>query len=336
METNIAFLKEMYAESAEGFLLIDNQAFIAWNNSSAQKMVETPLLGRNIKDIITSEERPVQWPPIIDQHIRRQISGITFEYLVTPVIDTDLYLVSVRNLDAENSIKPEMEKNLSLFIARIFHDVRSALNGVMGMTDIVLESIRPDPHQSENCELLELSLRNGKELVKNLDSFMVVSQLERGVGSIRPEEINLFHFIQKSFESWAPACKRHNVTLKRQSFGENFTVNADKRLLNIAVNNLLSNALEAIIHNPNQTATTGREINIRFGKRNKCAIITVSNPGYITPENQTKLFNNEFSTKPDGNGLGTGAIATIAKAHNGEASVECTNGLVYVSVSIPD
>ncbi len=335
METNIAFIKEMYAESAEGFLLIDRHAFISWNNSSAQKMVEMPLLGRNIRDIINSDERPVQWPPVVDQHIRRQISGTTFEYLITPVIDTDFYLVSVRNLDAENGIKMEMEKNLSLFIARIFHDVRSALNGVMGMTDIVLENLRPDPHQSENCELLELSLRNGKELVKNLDSFMVVSQLERGVGSIRLEEINLFHFIQKTYESWAPTCKRHGVTLKRQSFGEKFTVCADKRLLNIAVNNLLSNALEAIVHNPDQT-TTSKEINIRFGKRNHASHIIVSNPGVITPENQKKLFNNEFSTKANGNGLGTGAIATIAKAHKGIATVECANGLVYISISIPD
>ncbi len=336
METNIEFLKEMYAYSPEGFVLIDNQAFIVWNNQSAQRMVKIQLQGRNIRDIINTEEKPMQWPPITDRHIRRQIEGINVEYLVTPVIDSELWLISIRNLDAENSIKPEMEKNLSLFIARIFHDVRSALNGVMGMTDIVLENLRPDPHQSENCELLELSLRNGKELVKNLDSFMVVSQLERGVGSIRPEEINLFHFIQKSYESWAPACKRHGVTLKRQSFGENFTVCADKRLLNIAVSNLLSNALEAIIYNPDQSANTGKEINIRFGKRNKSAQIIVSNPGYISPENQKKLFNNEFSTKANGNGLGTGAIATIAKAHKGEANVECANGLIYVSISIPD
>jgi len=323
----IEFLQQMFETSAEGVLIINEKGEIIWTNAVVQK-TEPDLPGRNVLKIIED----VTWPPITNKPIRRFINGITVEYISTLITGTDCWLISARNLDAENGIKIEMENKFSLILAQFIHDLKSPLNSVIGFQEIVLEELSGLLNQEENCRYLQMALECAENIINNINNFLAVSRLENEENNIEKENINLISFIKKNKEMNTPYCKKYGVeiSLKPLIESDDFQIMADKKLIDIALNNMIINAVEEMAKNDQP-----KRITISFGKKNNQAWIAVSNPGTISKENLQKIFNERFSEKPKGNGLGTRAIRKIAEAHNGTASAKSENGMVYITITFP-
>ena len=329
MEKNekIKFLQQMFETSAEGVLIIAQDGKVLWINAVVKK-TDPNLLGQNVREIIEG----VTWPPITDKPIRRFINGVTVEYIVTLITGTDYWLINARNLDDKNGIKVEMENKFFLTLSQFVHDLKSPLNSVIGFLDIILEELSVLPEQEENSGYLKTALECAENVVNSISNFLAVSRLENGENLIEKEDINLISFIGKNKEMNTPYCKKFGIeiSLKPSMDSTDFYVLGDKKLLDIALNNMIINAVEEMAKE-NQP----KKITIFFGKKNDKAWITVANPGTISKENLQKIFIERFSQKPKGNGLGTRAIRKIAEAHNGTASAKCENGMVYITMTFP-
>ena len=53
------------------------------------------------------------------------------------------------------------------------------------------------------------------------------------------------------------------------------------------------------------------------------------------PGKVVKIFHTQFTTKHDGNGLGTKSIKLVAEAHGGEVKAENKSGWVAITLKIP-
>jgi len=96
-------------------------------------------------------------------------------------------------------------------------------------------------------------------------------------------------------------------------------VQADRRLLERAVVNLVENALQAV--------GEGGTIWVRLRRGEKRVEVQVddSGPG-IDPEIQGRMFEPFFSTKTNGSGLGLALVKKIAQDHGGDVSLESRPG----------
>jgi len=87
-------------------------------------------------------------------------------------------------------------------------------------------------------------------------------------------------------------------------------VYVDRALLKQAVLNLVLNAVEAM---PN-----GGQLRLVLSRRGEMAEIAVGDTGKgIPPEDQQKIFQLFFTTRPGGSGIGLASTFRIVQLHNG-------------------
>ena len=94
---------------------------------------------------------------------------------------------------------------------------------------------------------------------------------------------------------------------------------ADRDLLKQAVLNLVLNATEAM--------AAGGELRVELARHGEMAEISVSDTGKGIPmENQQKIFQLFFTTRPGGSGIGLATTFRIVQLHNGSIDFQSEAG----------
>ena len=99
-------------------------------------------------------------------------------------------------------------------------------------------------------------------------------------------------------------------------------VHVDRDLLATALENLATNAREAL-------ASTGRAGTIRVSATRQSTAVQIrvadDGPG-MDPRLRARAFEEFFTTKASGSGLGLSFVQRVAQAHGGEATIESQEG----------
>jgi len=101
----------------------------------------------------------------------------------------------------------------------------------------------------------------------------------------------------------------------------------DPRLLGMALRNVVDNALQA---------TSGKEpVTLTLKLLGDEAVLTVSNPGNLTPETIDKILAGGWSSKPDGSGVGVSVARIIVQNHKGRFGFSSQDGFVTITIILP-
>lgn len=127
------------------------------------------------------------------------------------------------------------------FLYSVTHDMRTPLSGVIGFTELALQT--GDPAEREEC-LVQIR-RAGSILLRLVDDTLDLSRIERRKLALRPEPVDAAELVESIAAAIRPSAREKNIT---------FTVRADwSRLPRIRVDrlriqqiflNLLSNAVK--------------------------------------------------------------------------------------------
>jgi len=127
---------------------------------------------------------------------------------------------------------------------------------------------------------------------------------------IRLEPTQLSELLPEVLEIARPQLQKANIQLTQLLPIDVPEVYVDRALLKQAVLNLVLNAAEAM---PN-----GGQLRLMLNRRGEMAEITVGDTGKgIAPENQQKIFQLFFTTRPGGSGIGLASAFRIVQLHNG-------------------
>jgi signal transduction histidine kinase len=327
MEEKLSLLRQIYENSAEGILLLDKNAEIIWANRMIRIFAKIETQGINVLQIFDDSQN-IEWPPVCDHPIRRQYKGVTIEYIVTLIPETEIYIASIRNLDATDGIKQEMEKEWQNTLSHFMHDIITPLNGIIGFVQITIENLEKK-QDKENIDFLKIALSAAEKMLKNRNIFLAVNRIALGKYTLQKKRISLFELIKRNKELLEVAFP--NVEISKKPIIEgSFEIEADEDLLDIALSNLLKNAAEEI-----SRQKSSAKIIIVFGNENGEAIIKIINPGIIPEKEMEKLFKDNFTTKKDGNGLGLRAVRLIAEAHGGTVKAENKDGVIEITLRFP-
>lgn len=222
--------------------------------------------------------------------------------------------LAVQKKKAEESTKLKSE-----FVATISHELRTPMNAILGLTELLLSEKNLTV---KNRERLEVVLRSAKRLVTLIDGILDISKIESGRMDLRIESFPLSEILIELEQS-----VKHLAELKSLRFEINdHTSNGEKlstdkyKLLQILVN-LSSNALKF-------TEKGFVRISI-FRKEEGRIRFEVEDSGIGIPEDQLTAIFEEFrqvdsslTRKFSGSGLGLSISRSFAKMLRGKLTVK--------------
>ncbi len=205
------------------------------------------------------------------------------------------------------------------FFSFVAHNLKNPFNTIMGFSELMLT--KGDVHDNEKMEryakhILILSTHVHKILENLLDW----SRLQRRNFEFKPEKIEIASLIRDVIEMNYKEAKRKTIDMA-YDVSDNLMVYADRFMISIVLQNLLSNAL-------NFTPSLGK-ITILGRQKEMMAEISVIDTGIgIAPEDLSKLFRIDAhpakigTAESKGAGLGLVICKEIIQRCNGEISIK--------------
>ena len=131
------------------------------------------------------------------------------------------------------------EESEKLFIANMTHELKTPINAILGMGDL-LKLTTLDEEQTEYVEILDTSTKYLQKLVSDV---LDMSKIESGFIELAKSPFNLMDLLLKIAHSFDHSLAKNHILLKiKLDFRPNLEIIGDKTILQQIISNLLSNA----------------------------------------------------------------------------------------------
>lgn len=217
----------------------------------------------------------------------------------------------------EKLVEYEKLSALGRLTANVAHEIRNPITVIGGLTKRLEKTIPPGTREKEYLDLILLEARRLEELLRNVLIFSNNDLFQR-----ERQDINII--VRECLDLNADICKSKSVAAE-VSLDDVPPLYVDRTQVAEAINNLISNALDAMEKGGALTAATAKDsVN---GKN--YVIVRIADTGTGIPEEKIRMiFEPFFSTKSDKTetGLGLPIARKIVEGHGGFMRVESTVG----------
>ncbi|HEX2408829.1 MAG TPA: ATP-binding protein, partial [Nitrososphaeraceae archaeon] len=217
----------------------------------------------------------------------------------------------------------ESEKMKSEFINIAAHELRTPIQPILGLTDIIYSKVK----DKEQHELLEIIMRNAYRLKRLSDNLLDVTKIESQSLMLKKEKLNLNVLISEVLKEYVnKEVKQRQMTKIGYDFRytNDIIVEGDRVRLAQVIRNLVDNAIKFTTMYNNQTIFVIVDKKKEEGEGKEQAIVSVKDTGEgISKEVLPKLFS-KFTTSDSstGTGLGLYICKSIVEAHDGRIWAE--------------
>lgn len=363
-------LNAMVESMGDGVLMVDTEFRIVVANPAIKKIIKfkeekeeknitlfdfVDYLGGKFDIRGKLEESVSKKTSYISERVK--ISGTFFEIGVYPVqhsisggVEQNLGAVVVFH-DISKDI--ELERVREEFTGMIVHELRSPLDGIKKIIELVLSG-SIDVKSDKFKEYINLAHQSSSSMLELVNDILDLSKLQAGKFEIIKEKSDIREIIENRITFYKISAEAKKLSLK-SSFSKNITgkINFDSRAVKQILNNFISNAIKftsqggsilvsAFICEPkmgfpedlnkNGFAVFPEISDIKIKKPSICVV--VSDIGVGIPDSNIKdLFHTykqvRLSSEEENKGTGLGLVIAkgIVEAHGGSIGVVSKEGM---------
>ncbi|MGD0299922.1 MAG: ATP-binding protein [Bryobacteraceae bacterium] len=213
----------------------------------------------------------------------------------------------------------------SEFLTRMSHEMRTPMNGITGMTNLLLDS----PLAAEQREFAEIVRRSAQGLLAVINDVLDLSTIEAGRMQIQTGAFDIVDCVREAGERMAPQIQAKGLTFRYHSCVVGRRVTGDSDRVRQVVLNLLSNAIKF---------TDRGSIELRIGSSELLGdrsvfYISVEDTGIGIAAEHVPLIFSDFGQidssvkrKNEGSGLGLAISRRLAELMGGTLTVASEPG----------
>ncbi|MEO0966888.1 MAG: HAMP domain-containing sensor histidine kinase [Cyanobacteria bacterium J06639_18] len=152
---------------------------------------------------------------------------------------------TINNTDEYNELAYKMAQEMSDFkggfLARVTHELRSPLNGLIGLHQLILEDLCESP--SEEREFISQAHERALILLKLLDEILKVARADYGANKLDTQPVPISKLFQEVYELNYMLAANRNFPFVVNSPQPDIYAFADKGWLSQVLNNLVSTTI---------------------------------------------------------------------------------------------
>lgn len=247
--------------------------------------------------------------------------------LIMSSVQYSANLKKANSLIRENLKKlQENEKLKDDFINIAAHELRTPIQPILGLSDLINSTLQNNTSEIDKFELkndIKVIYRNAKKLQKLTDDILDVSRIDSHILNLNTSQFDFVKLVkntiqdfitnsEKKEENVSIDCNFLNETKSKEVLDQSILVEGDKARISQVLLNLLSNA---------RKFTEGGKITVTVLMKKDCkeVIVSISDKGKgINSEVMNHLFKKFISRSDSGTGLGLYISKNIIEAHRGK------------------
>ncbi len=225
----------------------------------------------------------------------------------------------------------EAERTKNELITNVAHDLRTPLTSIIGYLELLSSKSSPLPPELHK-KYIDIAYSKSKRLEKLIEDLFGFTKLNYGKISMRVSKVDIVKLLGQLLEESYPNFSSKNLSYELQSNVPAKVITADGNLLARLFDNLINNAIKY--------GAEGKRILVKVHAREETVQVSVTNYGYVIPEEELPLIFEKFyrveqsrSTHTGGTGLGLAIVKNIVDMHGGDISVKSDlDGTVFTVV----
>jgi two-component system sensor histidine kinase HydH len=257
-----------------------------------------------------------------------EILGGNVAALVFGTVTVTLVLgAAVREVSSSLATQRERTDRLAVlgrFSSQMAHDLKNPLAAMKGALQFLKEERARGKPLDEQHEFIDVMLEQVERLHRVVDDYQRIGRVE---AVRRQVDVN---DLVRSVVALEPFASTGGVSLATELAPDLPACELDVDLVSGALENLIRNALEAMPDGGTLTVKTERDAD-------ESVALSVTDAGEgMDARRAERAFDDFYTTKPTGSGLGLAFVRRVARAHGGEASLRSQVGVgTIVRVRLP-
>jgi signal transduction histidine kinase len=226
-------------------------------------------------------------------------------------------LVTLRDVESIERIGNQLHVSerlaaLGRVTAGVAHEVKNPLNSMRLWLEVLKANMPVEPEAQQAVKMLDSEIDRLDRAVKTFLNFTKPVELKL-------EETDLRSLLDEVLDAARPSIARAGVELRVDLPTEFPPVLVDSQLIHQAVLNLLLNACDF--------TSPGGRITLSLRRSGESAVVAVADSGKgISPEDQKKIFQLFFTTRPGGTGIGLANTFRFVQLHSGRIEFDSEVG----------
>jgi signal transduction histidine kinase len=210
------------------------------------------------------------------------------------------------------------EESRNAFVAQATHELRTPLTNIRLYTEMALDEGKDNPEIRANS--LNIINQEVFRLDRMVNDILSISEIEAGTFSLRKDDVRLEDLFKQIREDYAAQAAEKRITLTFNFPPKLPVIKADKDKINLALHNLLGNALKYTLD--------GGQVNVTIAADRGRLTVDVADSGIgISEEDCQRVFEKFYRAKDlrvaqiKGSGLGLAIAREVIRLHGGDITV---------------